>query len=59
MAAPIIDNKGIVIAAIGVSGTVSQLPTAKIPKTGEHLRKVGKKISREIGFGGAYPVQTI
>jgi DNA-binding IclR family transcriptional regulator len=54
-ASPIINSERRVVAAIGLSGTVYQLPPAKWPEIGTHLRESAEEISRELGFSGEFP----
>jgi len=54
-ASPIINSEGKVVAAIGLSGTVYQLPPVKLPEIGERLRESAEEISRQLGFSGEFP----
>ncbi len=55
VAAPILDGEGKVVAAIGLAGTVYQLPPAKLPDIGERLRESAEQISQQLGFHGDLP----
>lgn len=50
IAAPIHDHRGVVIAAISVSGVASRLPESSIPVVAELVVAAGKEISASIGF---------
>ena len=55
VAAPIIGSRGTVNAAIGISGTIYQLPPTRLHEIGEHLNTVCHEISGRLGFAGKYP----
>jgi IclR family acetate operon transcriptional repressor len=55
VASPIIGSQKQVLAAIGVSATIYQLPPHRMHEAGDYLRKVGEEISRQLGFSGTYP----
>jgi DNA-binding IclR family transcriptional regulator len=55
VAAPIIDRQNKVVAALGVSGTIYQLPPAKMHEVGEYLNSLCHEISQRLGFTGKYP----
>lgn len=49
LAVPVFDTNGSVIAAIGLSGTVSQLEPDSIPRVAELAREASRRISRQLG----------
>jgi len=51
--APVFGSLGNVIAALGVSGTLSQLEGAKLPRVAETLKEAARKISRHLAKTGA------
>jgi DNA-binding IclR family transcriptional regulator len=55
VASPILNAQKKVLAAIGISATIYQLPPARMHEAGEYLRKRAEEISRQLGFNGAYP----
>jgi IclR family acetate operon transcriptional repressor len=50
VAAPVMDAAGRVIAAIGLSGTVSQIDRASIAKVAEMARDAARKVSKHFGY---------
>lgn len=46
MAAPIFDGRGEVAAAIGVSGTITQISRGEMPRIAEGLKEIARRISR-------------
>jgi DNA-binding IclR family transcriptional regulator len=56
VAAPIVNSGKKVLAAVGVSATIYQLPPPKMLEVGEQLRKLGQEVSRIMGFHGRVPV---
>jgi IclR family transcriptional regulator, KDG regulon repressor len=52
VAAPIIAPNGEVIAAIGISGTVGQMPDDQIPRLGSIIRTAAIKLSGQLGTRG-------
>jgi IclR family KDG regulon transcriptional repressor len=55
VAVSLIDSQDTVVGALGVSATIYQLPPTKLHEMGEHLNKLGREISRHLGFTGEYP----
>jgi DNA-binding IclR family transcriptional regulator len=53
LGAPIFDALGNVTAAIGASGTLTQLDEANIPRIAEALKETARRISRQLLRGGA------
>jgi len=53
MGAPIFDALGNVVAALGVSGTLTQMDAAKMPRVAEALRDTARRISRQLLKTGA------
>ena len=51
--APIFDALGAVVAAIGVSGTLSQVDHTKLPRVAESVKDTSRKISRQLAKTGA------
>jgi len=51
--APVFDTPGHVVAAVGLSGTTSQITHANIPKLAEWLKETSWKISRQLGYVGS------
>jgi DNA-binding IclR family transcriptional regulator len=49
VAAPIFDAAGLVVASVGVSGIVSQVPDERFAVLGEMLRGAAQEISRRLG----------
>jgi DNA-binding IclR family transcriptional regulator len=49
LAVPIFDANGSVVAAIGLSGTVSQLDPESIPRVAELAREASRRITRQLG----------
>lgn len=49
VAAPVFDRRGKVIAAVGVSGTVSQIERASLPRIAELVRETARKVSQCLG----------
>jgi IclR family acetate operon transcriptional repressor len=50
VAASIWGNQGEVVAAIGLSGTLSQAPAHKIDSIGRLVRDAADRVSRRLGF---------
>lgn len=48
LAVPVFDDHGAVVAAIGLSGTISQLESENVPRVAELARDAARKISRQI-----------
>src|SRR5215469_8300357 len=53
LAAPIFDPMGSVIAALGVSGTLTQMDEESIVRIVEALKETARRISRQLQRGGA------
>jgi len=51
--APIFDSLGNVIAALGVSGTLSQVDRSKLPRIAEALKETSRRITRQLAKTGA------
>jgi IclR family transcriptional regulator, KDG regulon repressor len=51
--APIFDDLGNVIAALGVSGTLTQVDEENMPKIVDALKETARRISRQVSRGGA------
>jgi len=51
--APIFDGLGNVVAALGVSGTLTQMDSAKMARVAEALKETGRRISRQLLKTGA------
>jgi DNA-binding IclR family transcriptional regulator len=51
VAAPVFDEFGKVVAAISVSGTLSQIDKSSVVKTTEMVKHAAKEISRHLGYG--------
>jgi DNA-binding IclR family transcriptional regulator len=49
--APVFDNPGHVVAAVGLSGTAGQVTPDNTPKIAEMVKETSRKISRQLGFG--------
>src|SRR5579863_1591236 len=47
LAVPVFDDHGAVVAAIGLSGTISQLESENIPRVAELAREAARRISRQ------------
>jgi DNA-binding IclR family transcriptional regulator len=56
VAAPIVNGTGLAVAAIGLSGIVSQIPDERIPLLGEMLRSAAEVISTRLGYRPGTPV---
>src|SRR5579859_1379722 len=54
-AAPISGTSGAVIAALGVSGTLTQMDEANLPRILEALKETARRISRQLQRSGALP----
>jgi len=54
VAVPVVGSSKKVLAAVGVSATIYQLPPAKMLEVGEQLRTIGEEASRIVGFSGRY-----
>jgi DNA-binding IclR family transcriptional regulator len=50
VAAPVFDGFGKVVAAVGVSGTISQIDRASIRKTAEIVTEAAHEISKQMGY---------
>jgi IclR family KDG regulon transcriptional repressor len=50
LAAPIINNEGVAIAAISISFPAQRLPLAKVQEYGEKIKTTALEMSRKIGF---------
>lgn len=50
LAAPILNENGIAVAAISISFPIQRLPPEKIPEYGEKIKTAALEISRRIGF---------
>jgi DNA-binding IclR family transcriptional regulator len=50
VAAPVFDGLGKVVAAVGVSGTTSQIDRARIRKTAEIVTEAAHEISKQMGY---------
>lgn len=48
MGAPIFDGQGGVAAALGVSGTITQVSKAEMPRIAEALKETARRISRQL-----------
>ena len=48
LGAPVFDASGNVIAALGASGTLTQVHQASIPRLGEALKETARRISRQL-----------
>jgi IclR family transcriptional regulator, KDG regulon repressor len=53
LGAPILDAAGNVAAALGVSGTITQVDQETLPKIVEALKETARRISRQLLRGGA------
>jgi DNA-binding IclR family transcriptional regulator len=53
LGAPIIDGVGNVTAALGVSGTLTQVDEENLPKIAEALKETARRISRQLMKSGA------
>jgi DNA-binding IclR family transcriptional regulator len=49
LAVPILDSEGHAVAAIGLSGTVSQLDDETIPRVADLAMDAARRISRQLG----------
>ncbi|HWB97661.1 MAG TPA: IclR family transcriptional regulator [Bryobacteraceae bacterium] len=56
VSAPVLDAQGMAVAAVGLSGIVSQLPEERIPGLGEALRSATSVISSRLGHNAVPPV---
>jgi len=52
LGAPIFDAAGNVVAALGVSGTLTQLDEANLSKIVEALKETARRISRQLVRSG-------
>lgn len=50
IAVPIRDNRGMIIAAISISGPVTRLSNKKLPEITENLKDAAYRISRQLGY---------
>ena len=50
LAVPVFAANGTVVAALGLSGTVSQLDPASIPRVAELARESSRRITRQLGI---------
>jgi DNA-binding IclR family transcriptional regulator len=55
VAAPIFNGAGVAVAAIGLSGIVSQISDERIPLLGQTLRSAAELISTRLGYRPARP----
>lgn len=53
VAAPVLDGVGNVAAALGVSGTLTQMDEANLPKIIDALKETARRISRQLARSGA------
>lgn len=53
MGAPIFDSMGNVAAALGVSGTLTQMDAANLPRIMDALKETARRISRRLSRNGA------
>ncbi len=53
LGAPVFDAEGNVVAALGMSGTLTQMSEANMPKLTEVLKDTARRISRQLARGGA------
>ena len=51
--APVFDALGNVVAALGVSGTLTQMDAAKMPRVAEALKETARRVSRQLLKTGA------
>jgi DNA-binding IclR family transcriptional regulator len=51
--APVFDALGNVVAAMGVSGTLTQMDAAKMPRVAEALKETARRVSRQLVKTGA------
>lgn len=51
IAAPIFDARGLVVAALGITGVRNELPSTSFTSVGEVLKSSGLDISKELGYG--------
>jgi DNA-binding IclR family transcriptional regulator len=50
---PIVDAEGSVTAALGVSGTLTQMDEANLPRIVDALKETARRVSRQVQRGGA------
>jgi DNA-binding IclR family transcriptional regulator len=50
VAAPVFNSLGRVEAAVGVSGTISQVDKSSLPKMADMVREAARKISEQLGY---------
>ncbi len=50
VAAPVYDSMGLIVAAVGVSGTTTQNDLAHLPKVIEQVRSTARRISQQLGY---------
>lgn len=50
VAAPILDHRGSVVAALSISGPTHRLPDPVLPRRGEEVRAAAREISRRLGY---------
>jgi DNA-binding IclR family transcriptional regulator len=53
LGAPIFDAEGNVTAALGVSGTLTQVDEENLPKIADALKETARRISRQLLRSGA------
>jgi IclR family transcriptional regulator, KDG regulon repressor len=53
MGAPIFDSLGAVTASLGVSGTLTQMDSANLPRIMDAIKETARRISRQVSRGGA------
>ncbi len=53
LGAPVFDTMGNVTAALGASGTLTQMDEASMPRTIEALKETARRISRQLQKSGA------
>jgi DNA-binding IclR family transcriptional regulator len=56
VAAPIFGSRGMVEAAVGATGTTSQVDDAALPKIAERLKTAARHISQQLGYRGHVPI---
>jgi DNA-binding IclR family transcriptional regulator len=53
LGAPVFDVAGNVIAALGASGTLTQVDEARMPRLAEVVKETARRISRQLHRSGA------
>jgi len=55
VAAPILDRRGFVVAALSISGPTQRLPYSALPRLAEAVRSAAQEVSHRLGYSMGWP----